>query len=279
MYITTKQAAEICGVTNVTIQNLCKAHAIKYRMKGNVYMVDSDDIEKYNDKINKVYDVDKSIDNVIAERNKYLELCKEARKDAEKALEDINLSPRRVGAIKEVLTWFLRIYDTYISFKDRGVIDDFLNGYTISDISDRMGVSRQTGHSRFWGVARRIMNIKRRDEEMQKEIASLKDQVEKLQKENIRLTSGVTPTTNELSIINRLIEDECVSVRLLNICKTNGIKTIGELARTKKEDICKLRNCGKKVITEMTELLDKYDLTFGMSTEKLVKNVSTQSYC
>ena len=51
------------------------------------------------------------------------------------------------------------------------------------------------------------------------------------------------------------IEDCNLSVRTTNICKANGIDTLGDLCKLHKTDWLKFRNGGKKSLIELDDLL------------------------
>ena len=59
-----------------------------------------------------------------------------------------------------------------------------------------------------------------------------------------------------------------LSVRALNCLKAADVETLGELVRFNKNDLLKFRNFGKKSLTELDELLDNLNLTFGMDVSK-----------
>ena len=51
------------------------------------------------------------------------------------------------------------------------------------------------------------------------------------------------------------IEDCNLSVRTTNICKANGINTLGDLCKLHKTDWLKFRNSGRKSLAELDDLL------------------------
>ncbi|MDA3779765.1 MAG: DNA-directed RNA polymerase subunit alpha [Bacteroidales bacterium] len=59
-----------------------------------------------------------------------------------------------------------------------------------------------------------------------------------------------------------------LSVRALNCLKAAEVETLGELVAFNKNDLLKFRNFGKKSLTELDELLEDKNLTFGMETSK-----------
>lgn len=65
----------------------------------------------------------------------------------------------------------------------------------------------------------------------------------------------------------RLIDLD-LSVRALNCLKAAEVETLGDLVRFNKNDLLKFRNFGKKSLTELTELLENMNLSFGMDIGK-----------
>jgi DNA-directed RNA polymerase subunit alpha len=64
------------------------------------------------------------------------------------------------------------------------------------------------------------------------------------------------------------LADMDLSVRALNCLKAADVETLGELVHYNKNDLLKFRNFGKKSLTELDELLDGLQLSFGMDITK-----------
>jgi DNA-directed RNA polymerase subunit alpha len=69
-------------------------------------------------------------------------------------------------------------------------------------------------------------------------------------------------------LLNKAISDCDLSIRAYRVCWNAEIKTLGELASVKRDDLIKLRNCGRKSQLEFETLLNKHNLTFGMNLSK-----------
>jgi len=69
-------------------------------------------------------------------------------------------------------------------------------------------------------------------------------------------------------LLKTKLVDMDLSVRALNCLKAADVETLGELVRFNKNDLLKFRNFGKKSLTELDDLLDSMNLTFGMDTSK-----------
>ena len=69
-------------------------------------------------------------------------------------------------------------------------------------------------------------------------------------------------------LLKSKLSDMNLSVRALNCLKAADVETLGELVRFNKNDLLKFRNFGKKSLTELDELLENLNLTFGMDVSK-----------
>ena len=69
-------------------------------------------------------------------------------------------------------------------------------------------------------------------------------------------------------LLKQRLVDMDLSVRALNCLKAADVETLGELVQFNKNDLLKFRNFGKKSLTELDELLENLNLTFGMDITK-----------
>ena len=69
-------------------------------------------------------------------------------------------------------------------------------------------------------------------------------------------------------LLKTKLVDMDLSVRALNCLKAADVETLGELVAFNKNDLLKFRNFGKKSLTELEDLLDSMNLTFGMDISK-----------
>lgn len=69
-------------------------------------------------------------------------------------------------------------------------------------------------------------------------------------------------------LLKTKLVDMDLSVRALNCLKSADVETLGELVQFHKNDLLKFRNFGKKSLTELDELLEKLNLSFGMDISK-----------
>ena len=69
-------------------------------------------------------------------------------------------------------------------------------------------------------------------------------------------------------LLKSKLVDLDLSVRALNCLKAAEVETLGELVTFNKNDLLKFRNFGKKSLTELDELLENKNLSFGMDITK-----------
>jgi len=69
-------------------------------------------------------------------------------------------------------------------------------------------------------------------------------------------------------LLKTKLVDMDLSVRALNCLKSADVETLGELVQYNKADLLKFRNFGKKSLTELDELLENLNLSFGMDIAK-----------
>ncbi|MDR2423498.1 MAG: DNA-directed RNA polymerase subunit alpha [Prevotellaceae bacterium] len=69
-------------------------------------------------------------------------------------------------------------------------------------------------------------------------------------------------------LLKNKIGDLDLSVRALNCLKQAEIETLADLVKFQRADLLKFRNFGRKSLTELDELLDNLNLTFGMDITK-----------
>ena len=69
-------------------------------------------------------------------------------------------------------------------------------------------------------------------------------------------------------LLKTKLVDLDLSVRALNCLKAAEVDTLGDLVKFNKNDLLKFRNFGKKSLTELDELLESMNLSFGMDVSK-----------
>ena len=69
-------------------------------------------------------------------------------------------------------------------------------------------------------------------------------------------------------LLKTKLTDMNLSVRALNCLKAADVETLGELVQYNKNDLLKFRNFGKKSLSELDDLLESLNLSFGTDISK-----------
>ena len=69
-------------------------------------------------------------------------------------------------------------------------------------------------------------------------------------------------------LLKTKLVDMDLSVRALNCLKAADVDTLGDLVQYNKTDLLKFRNFGKKSLTELDDLLESLNLSFGTDISK-----------
>ncbi|MFZ1288969.1 MAG: DNA-directed RNA polymerase subunit alpha [Melioribacteraceae bacterium] len=75
-------------------------------------------------------------------------------------------------------------------------------------------------------------------------------------------------------ILTTNVDDLELSVRSHNCLKAANIKTMGDLVRKDESEMLKFRNFGRKSLAELMEIVDQYNLEFGMDVDKYINDKS-----
>ncbi|HCA43428.1 MAG TPA: DNA-directed RNA polymerase subunit alpha [Bacteroidetes bacterium] len=67
------------------------------------------------------------------------------------------------------------------------------------------------------------------------------------------------------------VDELDLSVRSQNCLRSANIRTIGDLVRKDEQEMLHYRNFGRKSLAELGELIENFNLTFGMDVDKYIK--------
>lgn len=106
----------------------------------------------------------------------------------------------------------------------------------------------------------------------------LNDHIQLFVKLNLQFESAesIKDKDSEFQRIRKILQtsiDELeLSVRSYNCLRTANIKTIADLVRQQELSLLKIRNFGRKSLSELTEILEQFGLSFGMDVDKYLIN-------
>ena len=69
-------------------------------------------------------------------------------------------------------------------------------------------------------------------------------------------------------LFNRSVEELELSVRSSNCLKASNIRTLGDLVQKSESEMIKFRNFGRKSLNEISEILSRHGMHFGMKLNK-----------
>ena len=130
---------------------------------------------------------------------------------------------------------------------------------TFEEVGEEMGLSKPGANML---VGRSINKISSRISSVG-EIDKLRQQNEKLLRENANFKRWREASNGD--IFDKPVADLDLSVRTYNCLRAVNIKTVGELVRREENEMLKFRNFGRKSLQELVDILDVYDLRFGMN--------------
>ena len=71
-----------------------------------------------------------------------------------------------------------------------------------------------------------------------------------------------------VAILRTKLEDFHLSARTMSGMKRANIETVGDLISRNKIDLLQIKDFGKKSLTELDDLVDSLDLSFGTDVQK-----------
>lgn len=290
-YIGRQRAAELLGVTLQTITNYAeRGYFDIHKVKGQMY-ISEESVLDFKEK--HIEDI-KASQEVI---EKYKSSMGLAAKQIKKAIDSLNcnvVSYRSYGEnIRDILISLNDVFDLGIEERNKQILLQYFGTGSVQEIAKAYMLS----HERINQIVNKAMRkmviaiaeekennqeaIRLQQErcftqhkrivEMEAYIAKLEKKVEQKDKEKNR---GYSPINEERKdFVEQSIEDLKFSVRTLNALRVLDIKTIGDLIKYSKYDLLKLRNFGKKSLSEVEMFLknSQFQIELGINVEEFIK--------
>lgn len=87
----------------------------------------------------------------------------------------------------------------------------------------------------------------------------------------VELTESDAEVARIRDILKISVDELELSVRSHNVLRSGNVSTLGDLVRCDISDLLKFRNFGRKSLSELTEIIEEYGLTFGMDVDKYLE--------
>lgn len=88
------------------------------------------------------------------------------------------------------------------------------------------------------------------------------------------IVDSLPPVYLRLRILNLSIDVLGLSIRARNCLQCAGVRTLAETAEKSTEQVLRIRDCGPQTTEEIEAMLNRWNLTFGMSKKKMVENLA-----
>ena len=298
-WITASQAAELAGVTSETIRNLCKSGALSYKKRNHLFYVNSEDVMQRAEQYAEIHEATINTEQFLKEAqalrdNAHAELKAVKEKTREIRLEH-GYSVSNISALSyfahSVLSVLGEKYAQEFTERELDIIKNYLATGTVYDPQSM--VTRTRAHMLFMRFFRKLVHVKN-------DLRTKDDTIVKMG-ENLELLNGIIKKQQEqisvltLAVKQGIRNDEVdkiaeldytllhthkslqvklvdldLSVRAISGLKSAGIQTLEDLIKTRRGDLLKIRNFGKKSLTELDELLEKKGLTWSMTYENIL---------
>ena len=304
--IKAREAAEMLGIHRQTLINWIKNKTLDSIVKHRVIYVFSDQLDKLT---SDLVDTEESRVKLQQEKEAYtqeLEMYKQARKDFKEQfqIEKYGRFSNKLFITSKYYEFLNRMFVEYeiLSAREADILNDVLKANTVREVADSHRTSTtninlilQKALSKISQVDDILEKIKHiRD--IESENGFLKCVLKNKNDEITRLNDTITLLEEDLEIkreleekINRQedctedfiaavptlgtkLEDLNLTRRTLNCCRAADIDTIGDLVQKSKTDLLKLRNFGKKSLSELDDLIESLGLHFDMDLDSIFES-------
>ena len=284
--MTAIEAAELLNVDRETVKNyIRKGVLVAPRRKNDRggYQILRSSVEAF---LSEGYDV-AAQSQAIEQMRKDIADEKEALKTAKETLLAQKEAMRIKGVMYENMLEFRQTMavlldcmgEEVLTNREMDILMAFLSGSNYDTICDRFGLTRERVRQIYHKALRRLKNSKSYvkcmsvNEEYQKTIKEQESKIEALQ--HALKESNVEAPIDAVLVPESLIGlDNChISVRAYNILHMLGIKNLWELAAYSRSQFMRARHLGRKTISELDILLERFNLEWGkIDSLKNVRN-------
>lgn len=271
------EAAERLGVSRQTMANWGKSGVIRLHKAGRsgAYYVDAATVEAMAD----------TAADIEATKQKLAHEQEELRLQYEEKSRTLDSLRRDVFMLKKFgrgvidrefyISIPMMLYSLgVLSSRESGIMIRVINGEDTGSIGEDVGLTRERVRLLFLKgcrKARSLENLKSIIDEAksaQRELEYLRkkektdaDYIKELE-EKLDIMHKPQDEQNRVLMMKRLV-DCGFTVRTLNCLKSAGIETVGDLLRVERGSLLKVRNFGKKSITELDSFLESIGKEWG----------------
>lgn len=307
-WITMKQAATLVGVTDITIKNWINKGLLSFQNNHRCFRVDRNQVVEVAKRKTELCEAIRSVDEALSAYKEERELYEkeaESYRTRKEGLRSIVLDKKKVDSrfdwtMNTLAGLYVGILNTCnnegesLPERSSDILYKLILGATIDDISQEYSISieRVRQHIRkavycVWSISDRL--YKANDvKELRACVCELQDELELKTKaiESMEKQLAMLQATDDLDDINQnaynILEKKLVecnlSGRCLNGLRGTDIYTIRNLIMFHERDMTKFRYMGRKSVNELKDLLESYNLRFGMSEADIEDFLSNDTH-
>ena len=298
--MTIREAEQKTGMSRQTLTNWLDSGLLPGMRTSRSIWVSSEAIDKLaHSTVN--------IGNIQKEVEKLNEQVKVQKAELVKKTADLDVRIKEMNGVledcsthtvkRDLVDRMLKIFGERLTMREKFITEQFMKGKDVQEISSAMGLSE----TRLWQIFNHGMRrleestsiiaenerLKKENERLTSEHAIMKDayvnvrnknaeldatlQTYRILHENIEPYKGEPLTEEEkhlVAILRTKLEDFHLSARTMSGMKRANIETVGDLISRNKSDLLQIKDFGKKSLTELDDLVDSLDLSFGTDVQK-----------
>ena len=287
--ISRQEAARLLDVSEQTVSNWIQKGVIKGHLIENRLYVDRETIEQYLDGLQDLA----HLENSVKEKTKYL---REEDFNLQFEIDDLLEARDR---IKDGPRGYYRWVSQYATMSAHGlftgqqktIFHKMMNMGSAELVAKELGISRSRVVDIFFKCLRKISDVinlqedqekwdKLEQENKQLKVlnASLKQQLD-----DLRVAVASMPSLQPISKgeqINKTLDTSLDSFnftqRSVNILKSIGCKTLGDVICLTRERLMSANNCGRKTVDDIEKVLADNGYALGVDLNSLLQNADKE---
>lgn len=299
--ISRREAAKLLQITEQSISNWVAGGLLASRMIGRCLRIDKETILHYFDTLQQLGQTEQRVAEM-------LDNVQRREQALDKRIEDISKAEMSVATAMP--RWLLTsVYEAILAVagkdvlceREQYILQRLNQGQTVSEIAQDLCLTRQAilyivnkAFKKIY-VMRTFSDLRQECRSLKKENADLRQQLSFLNKQLNDHTNASSAalayvdshlhgyTTSEdlsnlLQLLSTSLVDMNISVRTLSSLRSVDIYTLKDLVQWQKADIFRIRHIGKKSLTEIEDLLDSLNLSFGLDTDMITSAYYRRMY-
>jgi len=260
--VSREDAAEFLRCTQQTVSNWVKNGVLKGHMINGRLFVDSDTLHALTDSIAELEESKRKVNELLDKSNATASKLQNEIDDKRAAL-GLYRGGTASRITRDAIASFLKSLGDVLPEKECDVLIGIVESGDVAYVADNHGLSEERTVQIANKACRRIRHAK--CGKIVEENYHLKKRLSELERENNNLRNGIVPpkSTERNPILDERIIDCDFSVRTINCLIGMGIDTVEKLAASKKSDILKYRNVGKKTLCEIEDFAKIHGINIG----------------